>query len=73
MDKSSGTSLAIGGISVTHCPRFDRAEVSMIVDARFDDCRILDVVLKDGHRTRIDSRTSPVSIDAVLFWLKEAK
>lgn len=73
MEKTAETALAIGGISITECPGFDRANVEMIIDQRYDDCRVLDVVLKDGRCGRIDSRTSPVSLDEALFWLKGGK
>lgn len=71
--ESAEKPLVFGGYKIHSCPALDRTDVAMILDCRFDDCRILDVVLKDGRCGRIDSRTSPISIDAVMLWLKEGK
>lgn len=73
MDKTAESALVFGGFNVTVCPWFDRANVSWIIDQRYDDCRILEVVLNDGRSCRIDSRTSGISIDEAMFWLRGGK
>jgi hypothetical protein len=73
MDKSRLNPLELGGISITHCPSLDPKNVSMVVDCRYDDCRILEVMLNDGRGFRIDDRTSNIDIDEVLIWVRGSK
>lgn len=73
MIKKTETDLSLVGISITHCPNLDRADVAMICDQVYDDCRILEVFLNDGRGFRIDSRTSNIDIGEVLSWLRGGK
>jgi len=73
MKKQINPAFSLGGISISHCPGLDRRDVSMVCDCVYDDCRILEVSLNDGRGFRIDSRTSNIDIDEVLFWLKGGK